>query len=63
MNWQTKEIIDETKEAINDEAVFSPDQISLLMRLIQGFEQALEKESRCLESGISFSGGGHGFGR
>lgn len=47
LNHQTKAIIDATKDAINDEGVFSPDQINLLHDLIDGFATALRKEISC----------------
>lgn len=53
MNWQTEDIIARVKDEINDEGVFSPDQIAALLAMITGISEAMEKESGCISSGIN----------
>jgi hypothetical protein len=47
MNWQTKEILERAKREINDEGVFSSDQISRLIDLVNNIGKAIDKESDC----------------
>lgn len=55
MNWQTKEILKKTKEKISDTGVFSEDQISLLIKTIDGIAEAIEQESGCISGSINHS--------
>lgn len=57
MNWQTKAILNELKKSINDESVFSPDQIAVLQLMIDSISSAIEKESHCK----GHQSGGQGF--
>lgn len=47
MNWQTKEILEVAKEKVNDQGVFSEDQITLLHKMIDKIGSAIEKEASC----------------
>lgn len=58
MNHQTAKIIEDAKYEVNDEGVFSYDQITHLHNMIDKLAAAIEKEILC--SGGS-QGGGHGF--
>ena len=53
MNWQTREIIKEAKETINDEGVFSYDQVTKLLRILDLIEKAIDKESDCNKPNIT----------
>lgn len=44
MNWKTKEILDTAIDNINDEEVFSQDQIGKLKDLIYTIGNAIERE-------------------
>lgn len=53
MNWQTKEILERAKLEINDEGVFSPDQISRLIDLIDNIGKAIDRESECNKPSVT----------
>lgn len=52
MNWQTKQIFKEAKDTVSDEGVFTADQVAALTDLVSKIEEAVEKESTCIGSGI-----------
>lgn len=54
MNWQTKEILKKAKDEINDETVFSGDQIALLHDLISNIEKAIDKEAKCSTASVGY---------
>lgn len=53
MNHQTEKIINEAIDMVNDEGVFSLDQINCLMKMIYMIGEAIEKESYCNKSSIN----------
>jgi hypothetical protein len=51
MNWQTKKIITLLRdETIASREAFTTDQMAVLENIIDRFEEALERESSCLNS-------------
>ncbi len=58
MNWKSRDLLDEAKSLVFDEGVFSPDQIGLLIILIEKIGAVIEQEDGC--ASVSQSGG-HGF--
>ncbi len=58
MNWKSRELLNEAKKRVGDEGVFSPDQIGLLIIIIEKIGAAIEQEAGC--ASVSQSGG-HGF--
>lgn len=50
MNWQTQNLFDEAKKIVSDETVFSPEQIALLVKMIDKIDHAVDKESDCIKS-------------
>lgn len=53
MNWQTEELFKRARQSINDEGVFSPDQILKLEDMIDLIKAAISKESDCIGSSIN----------
>lgn len=60
MNHQTEAILERAKATVDDEGVFTPDQIHLLHRMIDDIGRAIGKEADCNKGSVSY--GGHGFG-
>lgn len=57
MNWQTENIIrDLRNETIASRDAFTPDQMAVLENMIDRFEEALEKESACIQAGVNHGG-------
>ena len=55
MNWRTQEILERVKDEVSDPGVFSDDQIARLQALVNGFAEALARESACIASRINHS--------
>jgi len=53
MNHQTQDILKEAKRAIQDQGVFSEDQITALEKFTDLIADAIAKESLCIGSGIN----------
>ena len=56
MNHQTKRIMNEAIAKLNDEGVFSADQIALLQVTVDRIADAIDMESKCISCGINHSG-------
>lgn len=59
MNWQTEKLIESAKNEVNDEGIFTPDQIAALHGMIDRLGAAIAKEADCNKGSVNY--GGHGF--
>ena len=45
MNWKTRDLLREAEKIVSDEGVFSPDQICLLVTMVQKIAEAIDRQA------------------